>query len=143
MNRLAHARTAVVLLAAPLIVFCATTIAMAGAAPGKPAAQGAAADSTADEAFLAYDVPPRAIKIFAPEYPSQAQRARVEGTVHVRMTISETGRVIETTILRSDTIPILEASALHAAQISLFRPALLAGRPVRSRLVFPFPFQVK
>ena len=119
-----------------------------GAAALAPAAavsaQRAAPDSAAaDEAFLAYDVPPRAIKIFAPEYPSQAKRAQVEGTVHIRMTISETGRVIDANILRSDTIPILEASALHAAQISLFRPALLAGRPVKSRLVFPFPFQVK
>jgi TonB family protein len=59
------------------------------------------------------------------------------------MTISETGRVIDTSILRSDTTPALEAAALHAAKISLFRPALMAGRPVKARLVFPFPFQVQ
>jgi len=102
-------------------------------------------DSTAvarADSFLAYDEPPRAIKIFAPEYPSEAKRARIEGTVDVRMTISEHGRVIDAVVHRSDTIPVLEQAALKAAKISLFRPALAGGRPVKARLVFPFPFKV-
>jgi TonB family protein len=102
-----------------------------------------AKEAPKEEAFLPYDVPPRAIKIFAPEYPSQAQRAHIEGTVDVRMTISESGRVIEAVVHRSDTIPYLDAAALQAAKISLFRPALLAGKPVKARLVFPFPFRMQ
>jgi TonB family protein len=97
----------------------------------------------ADRTFLGYDVPPRAVKIFAPEYPSEAKRARIEGTVDVRMTIAESGRVIHAVVHRSDTIPLLEAAALRAAKISLFRPALTAGRPVVAELVFQFPFKTK
>ncbi len=88
-------------------------------------------------------MPPRAVKIFAPEYPSEAKRARIEGTVDVRMTISESGRVIDAVVHRSNTIPILDAAALRAAKISLFRPALAAGRPVTAELVFQFPFKTQ
>jgi TonB family protein len=95
------------------------------------------------DTFLVYDEPPRPIKIYAPEYPSEAKRARMEGTVDVRMTISEHGRVIDAVVHRSDTIPALEEAALKAAKISLFRPALAGGRPVKARLVFPFPFKVQ
>lgn len=95
------------------------------------------------DTFLVYDEPPRPIKIYAPEYPSEAKRARMEGTVDVRMIISEHGRVIDAAVYRSDTIPALEEAALKAAKISLFRPALAGGRPVKARLVFPFPFKVQ
>lgn len=126
---------------------------VSGATPATPATPPALRpvrkrppDSTAvapADTFLVYDEPPRPIKIYAPEYPSEAKRARIEGTVDVRMTISEHGRVIDAAVHRSDTIPALEEAALKAAKISLFRPALAGGRPVKARLVFPFPFKVQ
>ena len=125
----------------------ADTVSGTDAPPAKPVSPArtprpdTAAVAAADT-FMAYDEPPRAIKIFAPEYPSQAQRARIEGTVDVRMTISEHGRVIDAVVHRSDTIPILEDYALKAAKMSLFRPALVNGQPVKARIVFPFPFKV-
>lgn len=93
------------------------------------------------ETFQPYDEPPQPIKIFTPEYPTEARQGRMTGVVHVRMTISETGRVTEASVYRSDAVAALEAAAVHAAELSIFRPAMVDGVPVRSRIVFPFRFK--
>jgi TonB family protein len=94
-----------------------------------------------EQAFHSYDEPPRPIKIFTPEYPTEARQGKIAGVVHVRMTIGESGRVTEASVYRSDTVAALEAAAVHAAKLSIFRPAMVDGVPVRSRIVFPFRFK--
>jgi TonB family protein len=93
------------------------------------------------EIFLPYDEPPKAIKIFTPEYPAQARDARTEGMVSVLMTIGESGRVIAASVHRSDTNAALEEAALEAALLSIFRPAMADGVPIQSRIIFPFRFK--
>jgi TonB family protein len=101
---------------------------------GSPAAEQ-------QEAFRPYDEPPVPVKLFTPEYPSQARQGKIEGVVHVRMTIGETGRVLEASVHRSDTVGVLEEAAVEAAKLSIYRPAMLDGVPIRSRTVFPFRFR--
>ena len=141
MSRDPRSRTMAVMALLAVMALAGVAIADTTASPapaGKDSAVAAAPDS-----FFFYDEPPRAIKIFAPVNPTEAMRMRMEGTVDVRMTVSERGRVIAAEVYRSDTIPLLEEAALNAARISLFRPALAGGKPVKARLVFSFPFKAR
>ncbi len=95
-----------------------------------------------EEEMPPFDDPPVIIKLFAPEYPVQAKQAKIEGVVYVRMTIAETGRVIEARVHRSETIAVLDAAAVEAAKLSIFRPANRGGVAVKSRVVLPFRFKL-
>jgi protein TonB len=94
------------------------------------------------EEEIPFDDPPVVIKLFAPEYPVQAKQAKIEGVVYVRMTIAETGRVIEARVHRSESIAVLDAAAVEAAKLSIFRPATRGGVAIKSRVVLPFRFKL-
>lgn len=97
---------------------------------------------TPEEEFPPFDEPPVVIKLFPPAYPGAAEQARIEGVVYVRMTIAETGRVIAASVHRSETIALLDAAAVEAAKLSIFRPAMKGGAPVKARVVLPFRFKL-
>jgi TonB family protein len=92
--------------------------------------------------FPPFDEPPVVLKLFPPEYPEGAKQAKIEGVVYVRMTIAETGRVIAAEVHRSETIALLDAAAVEAAKLSIFRPAMKGGAPVKARVVLPFRFKL-
>jgi len=94
------------------------------------------------DSLFAYEEPAVSIKIFTPDYPDEAKQGNIEGLVFVRVTVSETGRVVHAEVYRSDTIPVLEAAAVRAALLSLFRPAIRNGTPVEARVVLPFRFKL-
>jgi protein TonB len=91
---------------------------------------------------LAFDEPPVPIRISTPDYPEEARQAKVEGVVLVLVTVGETGRVLEAQVLKSGTIASLEAAAVRAALLSVFRPATRQGGPVKARVVLPFHFKL-
>lgn len=97
---------------------------------------------TGEEVFPPFDEPPVVIQLFAPAYPEAAKQAKVEGVVYVRMTIAESGRVIAANVHRSETIAVLDAAAVEAAKLSIFRPAMKGGVPVKARVVLPFRFKL-
>ncbi len=100
------------------------------------------ARATGDEVFPPFDEPPVTIRLFPPVYPDGAKQAKIEGVVYVRMTIGESGRVIAANVHRSETIAVLEAAAVEAAKLSIFRPAMKGGAPVKARVVLPFRFKL-
>jgi TonB family protein len=72
--------------------------------------------------------PPVRIKNVPPEYPADAQAARIQGIVIVEATINEEGRVTNATVVRS--VPLLDQAALDAVRQWLYEPTLLEGRAV-------------
>jgi len=80
----------------------------------------------------------RALRKVHPPYPAIARQARVQGSVQIQIGISETGEVIEATLLSGH--PLLRDAALHAAKQWLFRPTELNGRPVLAIGVITFNF---
>ena len=64
-----------------------------------------------------------------PDYPEAAKASGVGGDVVVRLTIDESGRVIEA--IATDGPMVLRASAEKAARQALFSPTKLSGQPVR------------
>ncbi|HEX3529639.1 MAG TPA: energy transducer TonB [Thermoanaerobaculia bacterium] len=65
-----------------------------------------------------------------PRYTEMARRAGVQGTVIVEAIIDETGHVTDVRILKA--LPMgLDRAAVEAVQTWRFKPATLAGRPVK------------
>jgi len=92
------------------------------------------------EAFPVPETPPEPLRMEQPVYPPGARRRGFEGTVVVRVTVDETGKVVGAIVERSDAPQELRESALQAARRWLFRPARLRGKPVRAECSIPFRF---
>jgi len=68
------------------------------------------------------------IKSVAPDYPSIARDARVQGTVVLQATISKTGRIVNMRPVSGP--PMLRPAAMDAVRQWVYRPYLLNGDPV-------------
>lgn len=81
-----------------------------------------------------------AIYRFEPEYPIEARRRRVSGTVVVQVTVDECGRVTDA---KGITGPVdLVDPATRAARQWRFTPTKMAGRPVRVIGTLTFNFHL-
>jgi periplasmic protein TonB len=74
-----------------------------------------------------------------PDYPRLARRRGEAGTVSIRLTVDEHGRV-SAAIERSSGFPDLDASARQAALSAQCKPYVEAGRPIRVTALQPFHF---
>lgn len=72
--------------------------------------------------------PPKKLVDALPKYPSIAAQAGVQGIVIIEATISETGDVVATKVLRS--IPLLDRAAIDAVMQWKYTPVRLNGTPV-------------
>jgi len=99
-------------------------------------------DEGSGDIFFAFDTPPKPVRRVPPEYPELASKAEAEGNVWIKITISETGRVTDATVHRSEVIPSLEQAAIEAAMKWLFQPAKQRDRPVKVQIVIPFNFSL-
>lgn len=68
---------------------------------------------------------PRKLRNVNPVYPPEAIQARVQGVVVLECTISPTGQVVKTRVLRS--IPLLSEAAVAAVRQWEYTPTLLNG----------------
>jgi TonB family protein len=73
-----------------------------------------------------------------PVYPPIARAARASGPVQVQITISETGEVIEASVISGH--PLLRESALQAARQWVFKPTELSGTPIKVKGILTFNF---
>lgn len=78
--------------------------------------------------FVYVDELPALVTDVAPEYPSLAREAQVEGDVLLRVLVGKDGRVAEVHVDQS--IPMLDQAAIAAARGWVFKPALHNNRPV-------------
>ena len=68
------------------------------------------------------------IKKVQPNYPEEARRKHVQGTVVMKAVIGHEGEVQELTLVSGD--PLLAPAALKAAKQWKYKPYLLQGQPV-------------
>ncbi|HEX6124733.1 MAG TPA: energy transducer TonB [Pyrinomonadaceae bacterium] len=80
----------------------------------------------------------KAMNLPMPVYPPAAMAVRAEGTVVVRITIDESGNVVEATAVSGH--PLLRAAAVEAARSATFAPTRLEGNPVRVSGVLTYNF---
>ena len=79
-----------------------------------------------------------------PQYTPAARHAKIQGTVRVRCIVGPNGACSNVTVVRSlDRTFGLDDEAVHAIREWRFRPALLQGRPVPTRVMFDFKFALR
>src|SRR5262245_43164726 len=78
-----------------------------------------------------------------PRYPESARRQGVEGTVLLKMRITEHGRVADIQVERSAGHPDLDQSAMEAVQRWRFEPARRSGEPVAVWVLIPVEFKLQ
>lgn len=94
------------------------------------------------EPFYRFDEPPVLVAYQAPDYPEEARRKDLEGSVMVKVLVGADGKVEETAILDS-TDPVFDGPALEAAARCEFEPAKLEGAPTKSRVAIPYQFRLR
>ena len=83
------------------------------------------------------DPGPRPLDDIEPDYPDPYLR---EGTVVLRLLISETGHVDDVAVVRSEPRGVFEQAALDAFGKARFAPGLAAGTPVKSQITVEVRF---
>ena len=101
------------------------------AATAGPSSTQAACDEPATK--------PHAISVPQPAYNTNARAAGIEGKVRVRLTVDETGKVIDVTVIAGLGYGLDEA-ALAAAREATFEPATQCGKPVRATFTISMRF---
>jgi len=87
--------------------------------------------------------PPRLRDNRPPEYPPQAHRAGVEGTVLLRVLVAADGEVSRVQILESSGHSILDAAAVRAVRSWQYIPAQRGGQPVATTIRQPVRFTLR
>ena len=87
--------------------------------------------------------PPRFLERIEPAYPSRARLAGIEGSVTVRLRLSEHGRVVEADISRGSGSRLLDDAALFAARASRYEPARLGEQAVPSETEATYRFELR
>ncbi len=111
-------------------------VAPAAAPPAAPVSVPAATVTSAVD--LTYysardlDVHPRALREIVPEYPAEADRQRLSGTVRLQLKLEADGRVSDIEVVNASPPGRFEDSALKAFRDARFAPAQKNGRPVRA-----------
>jgi protein TonB len=82
---------------------------------------------------------PHPISVPQPAYNTNARAAGVEGKVRVRLTVDETGKVIDVQVIQGLGYGLDEA-ALAAAKEATFEPATQCGKPVRATFTISMRF---
>jgi TonB family protein len=85
----------------------------------------------------------RAIIVYRPEpdYTEEARRARVTGTVRLRVVLGAEGEVKDISVMKGLSKGLTE-KAIEAARHMLFFPAVKDGRPVSQRVVVEHNFNI-
>ena len=84
-------------------------------------------------------IKPKPRSVPQPAYTTAARAANVEGKVRVRLTVDETGTVVDVSVLQGLGYGLDEA-ALAAARDASFEPATQCGKPVRATFTISMRF---
>ncbi|RKS24691.1 outer membrane transport energization protein TonB [Pseudomonas sp. WPR_5_2] len=76
----------------------------------------------------------------APRYPNTARRRNQQGIVRVEVHLDERGRQLKRVLTRSSGVDSLDQAALEAVTQWRFRPEIVDGRAVPSRVEIPIEF---
>lgn len=85
---------------------------------------------------------PRLSQRVQPQYPRQALRDGVEGSVRVRVTIDEQGNVSDVQVVHGSGSGLLDRAALDAVRDWHYQPAIHHGQPVASTVDVPIDFKL-
>jgi len=91
--------------------------------------------------YFSVEEKPRRITTVIPEYPEMAERARIEGTVYLKLLVSKTGEVDSVIVVKGQEI--FHTSAIEASKKTRFSPAKHNDKPVPCWVILPFTFMIE
>jgi len=106
-----------------------------------PGGGGRASEGPVDSSFGSGDGP-RFVSKALPKYPRLARELGKEGTVLLRLTIDERGRLIDVEVVKRAGSGFDE-EAVRAVKSSTFRPATRGGKPVMCTARLPIRFVLR
>ncbi|MCS7206296.1 MAG: energy transducer TonB [Leptospiraceae bacterium] len=77
-----------------------------------------------------------------PEYPMEARKNGIEGTVTLELVIADTGEVLKVVPINKPLGYGLEESAVRAFRKKRYQPALMDGKPITVRVIVPVHFRL-
>jgi protein TonB len=78
-----------------------------------------------------------------PEYPEEARISHQQGVVLLLVDVSQEGGVLKVSLQRSSGYRRLDEAALRVAKNWKFKPATVAGQPMRSQVEVPVRFKLQ
>lgn len=86
------------------------------------------------------DVQPRALREIVPDFPADAERQKLSGTVRLQLKLEADGRVSDVDLVSATPPGVFEDMALRAFREARFAPAQKNGRPVRALILIEVVF---
>jgi TonB family protein len=83
---------------------------------------------------------PELVMLVPPVYPKDAEKKGIEGTVDMRILVTERGTVDEVEISQSSGNSSMDEAAVRAAKRTRFRPAIKDGQRVAMWINYPIQF---
>jgi periplasmic protein TonB len=114
---------------------------LAPAAPPAPPVAPVPAAAITSSVDLTYysardlDVQPHALRVIRPDYPGEADRQHLSGTLRLQLKLEADGRVSDIKVVSATLPGVFEDSAIKAFRDARFAPAQKNGRPVRALVV--------
>ena len=100
---------------------------------------GAAAEEEEIFELFAVEEKPERINDVAPEYPKTAERARIEGSVYLKVLVNKKGTVDSVLVVSGPKI--FHKTSIDAAKKTRFNPAKHNDQPVACWVYMPFKFE--
>jgi protein TonB len=92
--------------------------------------------------FVPVEEQPELVMKKAPEYPTLAREAGIEGTVVLRLLVGKDGKVRDV-IVGQGVSEVLDEAAIAAAREYVFKPAIQNKNPVAVWVAIPFRFSLR
>lgn len=77
------------------------------------------------------------------DYPDEARRQGIEGTVHVRVLVNRSGRTEEVCIAKSSGNLLLDSAAVRTAKTFVFSPAVVDEEKMQTWVMVPVEFKFR
>jgi len=88
-----------------------------------------------------YQHPPEIGKTIEPEYPRQALRQGLEGSVVLKILVDMKGRPVQIVVAQSDAA-VFDSSAIEAAKQFVYLPAIRDNMPVNAWMTYKVQFRI-
>ena len=85
---------------------------------------------------------PKLIQRVAPDYPPEAERRGLEGSVDVSFTVTAEGKVTDVVVIHSEPSDLFDRAAASAVRRWRYEPRRLEGTPVESHLQIRIDFKL-
>ncbi|MCK4301384.1 MAG: energy transducer TonB [candidate division Zixibacteria bacterium] len=106
----------------------------------KPAESTTEGKLPKSDEFVKVGIQPELIYQHSPDYPTEAKKSGIEGTVWIKSLVDADGNAVKVMLAKTSGSDLLDKAALIAAEKNRFKPAVQDGKPVAVWVTFKTEF---